>query len=234
MSTALYNLRHFPKEKTFFSECFDTPIQTLKLGKEKVLFLIPVGESGKIIFRDRDKHLEEIPYENLNVEFFKDMNDLYDRAHFDKINVPVFPNRRSIMDFIKFTTGIGDFVTVLIDEMSEIATALDSGTWQAMQQWGFMCKDLRKCMVNVWYTAQNLGQVDWRIRGAVDMKIFGPGAREDRYSRVMQKAIDNLIVDKSHGSEFYISDGGTFGLFRLTDIFEPQEGLNYEIHRKAN
>lgn len=232
LSTALYNLSKYPNEKTFFSECFNTPIQTLKLGKDKVMFLIAEKDKDKIVFRDRDNNLSKVPLEKLNVKFFRDFIDLYDIASFDKVNVPIFLERRDIMDFVKFTTGVGEFTTVLIDEMSEIATALDSGLWHRAQEWAFMCKDLRKCMVNVWYTAQNVGQVDWRIRSAVDIKIFGPAAREDRHSRIMQRAIDNLYVDKEHGSEFYISDGGTFGLFRLTDIFEPKEGLNFEFHKK--
>jgi hypothetical protein len=70
--------------------------------------------------------------------------------------------------------------------------------------------------------------VDYRVRTVVDIKMFGPGARNDKHSRVTQKAIDNLKVDKQTGSEFWICDSGTFGLFKLGDVFEPKEGLNIE------
>ena len=238
LSMALYNLEHFTREKVFFSECYNTPIQSLKLGKEKVCFFIPEKHKQTFNFRNRDKRLEEAPEGFFEVVYFKDKDyeDLYNKAKLGKINVPIFADRKEIMELIKYVNSIGEFSLILIDEMSEIATSLNSGMWHILQDWAFMCKDLRKCQNNVWYTAQNVAQIDWRIRSAVDIKIFGPGAKEDKHSRIVQGAIDNLVVDREQGSEFYISDGGVFGLFRLNDIFVPLEGLNYEINkkRKAN
>jgi len=233
LSTASYNLEHFPDERTFFSECFDTPIQVLKLGIDVVHILIPEKNKDDITFRDRDKALKLVPHDFFNVSYYKDFQDLYERAVPGKINVPFFIDRRDVMEFIAHLRSIGTFNTFLIDEMSEIATSMGHNMYRRNENFAFTCKDLRKCLCNVWYTAQNTSQVDWRVRSAIDIKIFGPASKADKHSRITQKAIDNLVVNKKTGNEYWISDGGVFGLFRLGDVYEPKEGLNIEAHCRA-
>lgn len=233
LSTALYNLKKFPEEKVFFSECFDTSLQTVnKLGKDNVCFLLPKGSTVK--FRDRNKKLIEVPYSNFNVVMYQGYEDLYEKAQVGKVNVPIFCDRREIMDFISYLrSSTGEFVLILIDEMSEIATWPPNGPlWQKNQDFATICKDLRKSFINLWYTAQNCSQVDYRVRASVDIKIFGPGAVSPNKNIVWQESIFSLEVDAEKGNEFYIvQDLGTFGLFRLTDIFKPLEGCNFGIYR---
>lgn len=232
LSTAKYNLATFPKEKTFFSECFDTPLQTLKLGKEYVHFLIPEKHKNSIVFRDREKHLQIVPHEFFDITYFKDgdYQDLYNKAKYNMVNVVIFPERREVMSCLSFFRSIGEFITYLIDEMSEIATSFGTDMFHVNEKFAFVAKDFRKCLMNVWYCAQATNQVDYRLCSVVDIKIFGPGARQDKISRITQNAIDNLAVDKKNGNEFWIGDSGTFGLFKLGDVFEPKEGLLIEAH----
>jgi len=261
LSSALYNLESHPKEKVFFSECFNTGLQTLKLGKEKVLFLLPKDDKY-IRFRNRNNgqplepnvlNIEEyelpkatfmkIPSGNFDENGIEQINeekrymfsDLYEKAKLGMINVPIFPNRIMMIDFLTYLRdNIHDFVLVLIDEMSEVCPALQSDVdWRNVGKFAAVCKDFRKNKINVWYTAQACTQVDWRVRAAVDIKIFGPASKVDNINPVWQKSIHGLEVNRVKGNQFYIVDGGEFGMFRLTDIFEPIEGQNYEIYREG-
>jgi len=60
------------------------------------------------------------------------------------------------------------------------------------------------------------------------VKIFLPGARTDKHSRVTQPAIDNLDEDHKQGNEGYLEFSGKFGKTRFKDIFKPDSGMLWE------
>ena len=60
------------------------------------------------------------------------------------------------------------------------------------------------------------------------VKIFLPGARADSKTRIFQKAIDNLEVNRKLGNQAYLDYADGFGVVRFRNIFVPQKGRNWE------
>ena len=83
-------------------------------------------------------------------------------------------------------------------------------------------------MLNVHANSQALPDIDHRVRSKIMVKIFLPGARTDKYSRVEQTAIDNLEENHSEGNESYLEHSGRFGKTRFKDIYRPIKGMQWE------
>lgn len=219
-----YTLLHYPREKLFWSNTYNAPLQSLKIGLEK--HHIMVKEGSGVTFHDRSKKLEEIHPE---ITYFNTYDDLYNKAKQGLCNSVFFGSRSKWIDFIHYLRSVGEWTHVYIDELSEISPAFTSGKlFKQIGQFSVDLKEIRKCMINVHANSQALPDVDHRIRSKIMVRIFLPGARSDQYSRVHQTAIDNLEENPIEGNEAYLEQSGRFGRTRFKDIYKPILGLQWE------
>jgi RecA/RadA recombinase len=224
LSFMAYTMKNYPNEKIFWSSCYYAPLQFVKIGKDN--FHIMVKQNSGVTFHDRNQRLKQIYPE---ITYFKDYQDLYDKAKPGTCNAVFFGNRLMWIDFIHFLRSIGEWVHVYIDELSEIAPAFTSGSvWKKIRDFSIDAKEIRKCMLNLHTNTQSVSDIDHRIRSKVMVKIYLPGARTDNVSRITQKAIDNLEEDPINGNEAYIEYSGKFGKTRFKDIYKPTPGMQWE------
>lgn len=246
-----YTLKNYPKQKTFVSETYDSPLQTFKLGKDVPHFM--VMEGSDVMFRDRNKHLKEV---DLNPTYFKadkkqinyknkytdemetktiykpDFVDLYKKAKPGRANVVFFGRRMIWMEFIAFLRHTGEWNHVFIDEIGELIPANTSGhLHRRIAEFTNFCKDVRKCKLKVIGNTQSVRDMDWRIRDKFMYRVFLPGSLADKkHSRVTQRAIDKLEGSEEKGNDAYIDSRGKFGLITFTDIFSPKKDFSIEAH----
>jgi len=219
-----YTIRHYPKEKVFFSNCYNAPFQFVKIGKDN--FTIMVKQGAGITFHDRNQRLKEI---KPKVTYFQDYDDLYKKALPGKCNAVFFGDRYKWIEFIHYLRSVGEWTHIYIDEMSEIAPAFTSGrTWKKIKDFAIDLKEARKCMLNIHSNTQSVSDIDHRVRSKVMIKIYLPGARSDSISRITQPAIDNLNEDRVNGNEAFLEYSGKFGKTIFKDIYKPIPGLQWE------
>ena len=219
-----YTLRHYPQEKIFWSNCYNAPLQFVKIGKDR--FHILVEKESGITFHDRNAKLKLIYPE---VTTFKGYEDLYEKAISGKCNAVFFPDRMTWIDFIHYLRSVGEWIHVYIDELSEIAPAFTSGrTWKKIRDFSLDLKECRKCMLNIHTNTQSVSDIDHRVRSKVMVKIYLPGARADNISRITQIAIDNLNEDPVKGNEAYLEYSGKFGKTIFKDIYKPDLSMLWE------
>jgi len=224
LSFANYFSKNYPNERVYWSNTYDAPIQVLKLEDDDYCILVQKGAG--ITFHDRDKKLKRI---YPNVIEFDGFNDLYQKTELGKVNCVFFGDRIKWMDFIHYLRSTGEWSSIFIDEMSEIASGYSCGNdWKKIGQFATDLKEVRKCLMNVVTNTQSVSDVDHRIRTKVMIKIFLPGSRADSHSRIEQTALDNLHEDKVNGNSAYIEYSGKFGLIEFSDIFKPRKHRNWE------
>ena len=227
LAFAEYCALNHPKQKIFWSESYDAPLQAFKV-KDSKKWNIMIKSGQNIIFRDRDKHLEERKF---NVVYFNDFNDLYKKAKPGCINMIFFGDRFIWMEFIAYLRGVGEWVHVFIEELGEVApgTSRDK-LWKRIQDFSAVAKDIRKCMMNVHCNTQTLMDIDYRVRAKIMLYIWMPGSRVNRTTtRVSQRAVDNLKRG-SHAVHAYLDMMGEFGLTQFTDIYAPVKGYHIDAH----
>lgn len=227
LAFAEYCIINHPKQKIFWSESYNAPLQAFKIRDSKKLSIF-VKSGQNIIFRDRDKHLEKRKF---NVTYFGDFNDLYKKAKPGRINMIFFGDRHMWMEFIAYLRGVGEWVHVFIEELGEVTpgTSRDK-LWGRIQTFSAVAKDIRKCMMNVHCNTQTLMDIDYRVRQKIMLLILLPGARVGRNStRVTQTAIDNLHRSPT-GNSAYLSYMGEFGVTKFTDIYTPVKGYHIDAH----
>jgi hypothetical protein len=111
---------------------------------------------------------------------------------------------------------------VFIDELSEICPAFTSGKlFHQIGDFAIDLKEVRKCMMNVHTNTQCMADICHRVRSKIMMKIFLPGSRAGKDSRLTQTALDNLDEDPINGNSGYLEMGGRFGKVRFEDIYKP-------------
>lgn len=219
-----YGIRNYTNEKIFFSNCYNAPLQFVKIGENK--FHIMVKKNSGVTFHDRTNRLKHI---NPKITYFTDYNDLYSRAIPGKCNSIFFGNRLEWIKFIHFLRSVGEWTHIYIDEISEIAPAFSSGRlWKTIRDFAIDLKEVRKCMLSVHCNTQSVSDIDHRVRTKVMVKIYLPGARSDNISRITQTAIDNLSEDPIHGNEAYLEYSGKFGKTVFKDIYKPNPKILWE------
>jgi len=219
-----YTLRNYPEEKVFWSNCYNSPFQFVKIGEGR--FNIMVKENSGVTFHDRNNKLKQIFPE---VTTFKDNADLYEKALPGKCNAVFFKDRMEWIGFIHYLRSVGEWVHVYIDEISEIAPAFTSGrAWKKIKDFSLDLKEVRKCMINIHTNTQSVSDIDHRVRSKVMVKIYLPGARTDNISRITQTAIDNLNEDPVNGNEAYVEYSGKFGRTVFRDIYKPNSKILWE------
>lgn len=211
-------LTTFPKEKVFFSECYNTPLQICKMGKGKYHFM---SESEEIQFFDRSHGGKQIFPE---ITHFNGFEDCYKKAKCGVVNTIFFVDRMRIIEFIGFLRTTCQWNHVFIDEMAEVAPAFAAGDdWKRIEKFSFILKDIRKTWINVYSNVQSISDLDSRVRTKIMVKIFLPGASQDKHSRILQKAIDNLKEDRINGNEGYIEYFSRFCKTRFNKIYKPDK-----------
>jgi len=219
-----YTILHYPKEKIFFSNTYFAPTQSLKIGLAKHHIMVKKG-SG-VTFHDRNQKLKQIHPE---ITLFNTFDELYNTAKPGMCNAVFFGDRYQWIDFIHYLRSVGEWCHIYIDELSEIAPSFSSGDlFKLIGRFSMDMKEVRKCMMNVHCNSQALPDIDHRIRTKIMVRIFLPSARSDQYSRVNQKAIDNLEENLKEGNEAYVEQSGRFGRTRFKDIFKPIPNLEWE------
>jgi hypothetical protein len=224
LSFADYTISHYPEEKVFWSNTYFAPIQSLKIGKGKHHIL--VKNDSNVTFHDRSNKLEQI---DIPVTFFDDFDSLYHKALPGCLNAVFFGDRFLWMDFLHYLRSVGEWCHIYLDELSEISPAFTSGkTFKKIGSFSIDLKEVRKCMLNVHANSQALPDIDHRVRTKIMVKVFLPGARSDKFSRVEQPAIDNLEENFECGNEGYLEHSGRFGKTRFKDIYRPIVGMQWE------
>jgi hypothetical protein len=228
LSFANYTLKHFPQEKVFWSNTYYAPIQSLRIGQDKHNIL--VLKDSNVTFHDRKERLKRI---YPKVTEFNDFNDLYDKALPGKLNCVFFGNRHIWMDFIHYLRGAGEWVHVFIDELSELCPAFSSGNlFKQIGKFSIDLKECRKTMLNIHTNSQALPDCDHRVRTKIMLRIFLPGAKSGKESRLSQKALDNLLENPRYGNEGYIESAGRFGRTQFCDIYPPNRKHQWEAHNE--
>jgi len=219
-----YTLQHHAEEKVFFSNCFNSPLQFPKIGKGR--YHIMVEKDSGITFHDRDQRLKPI-YPDVTV--FNDFQDCFDKARPGIASAVFFKDRMMWMDFVHFLRGVGEWVNLYIDELSEISPQFQSGAvFHKIGRFASDLKETRKCMINIHTNTQSVSDIDPRVRSKAMVKIYLPGARPETNSRIQQKAIDNLLENPETGNEAYLEFSGKFGKTIFKDIYKPIKGVHWE------
>ena len=223
-----YTMHTFPLQKIFLSETYDAPLQCFKLGIENCVFL--VKEDSKVVFRDINNQLKIAKM--IKPIYFKDFDDLYQKAERGKCNVVLFGERTMWMEFLAYLRHTGEWNHVFIDEIGEVIPSNTSGKLhKRIGQFSIFAKDLRKCRIKVIANTQSIRDMDWRMLDKFMFRVFLPGAMADtKHSRVMQRAIDNLQGDDKTGNHAFIDRFGKFGLVLFSDIFKPDPRYMIEAH----
>lgn len=223
-----YTLKHYKKEKAFWNECFLSPLQFLKIGAGR--YTIMVEKDAGVTFHDRARKGAQI---SPDVIMFDGFQDLWDKSIPGKCNAVFFKQRPMLMDFVGFLRGAGEFVHVFVDEMSEVCPAFSAGkSWKKTRDFSFILKDVRKTMINLHSNTQSVQDVDHRCRSKIMLKIYLPGSRADKFSRLTQRALDNLHEDTISGNEGYLELSGKFGKCSFSDIYKPDVNKHWEARVK--
>jgi len=219
-----YILKHHPDEKVFWSSSYEAPLQFLKVGDLNKIHWMVMKDSG-VKFYNRLTGQEIHP----EVTYFKGFEDCYNKAIPGKCNAVFFGKRYKWMEFIKYMRRIYEWKHVFIDEFGEVAPSDQKGRmWKKIRDFSETVKEIRKCNINLFVNSQTATDVDYRVRRKIMIKIFLPGAKADKTSRISQRAIDNLGRDPERGNFAFLDAGGVFGRVRFTEIYKPIPGLSWE------
>jgi len=227
LSFAEYTINKYPNQKIFWSECYDAPLQFVKV-QDPSKWHIFIKEGKNIIFRNRNQHLKPV---NMNVTTFKDFDDVWKKSKPGVINVVFFGERTIWMEFIGWLRSVGEWVHIFIEELGEVCPGTSRGElWKRIQSFADIAKDVRKCMMNVHCNTQTLMDIDYRVRQKIMLYIFLPGARVGRSAtRVVQRAVDNL-PRSPYGNSAYLDMMGEFGVTQFTDIYIPNQNYHIDAH----
>lgn len=217
-------MKQYPRERIFWASTFFTPLQFVRIGKGK--FRMFVQYDSHVTFHDRNNGGQEI---NPPVVRFKTFDDLMRKTHGGEISAVFFKDRRYWLRFIHYLLTAGEWTTVMFDEMADIAPSNAYGKqWRRNQYLSEDLREIRKCMISVFYTTQSKSDVDSRIRSKVMIKIYLPGARTGVHDVVEQGAVYRLEIDAVNGNEAWVTEGGFFGKIRFKDIFHPIQDMIWD------
>ena len=224
---------NYPQDRCFWASTYNAPLQFLKLGKDKYHIMILEGSNVEI--RDREQNVEIVNFPNDNcsypITYFSTFDELWDKSKPGMCNAIFFGDKKIWMDFLFYLRSKYEWAHIFIDEFSEVAPSdsKDVG-WQRIRRFAEDIKEIRKCNKNVVTNSQTSTDVDYRVRRKIMIRIFLPGAKTDKKTRVYQRAVDNLTKDRVHGNMAYIDYDGKFGCIRFKNIFKPIKGINWEAH----
>ena len=223
-------VKNNPSELVFWSSCYDSPMQFFRLPYQ---ILVKKGSGVKFFDRYKQEYID-LPHQT-----FDSFEELYQKSKPGILNVPFFGNRFIWMDFIEWSLKSHRWTTMLLDELGEIAPALNKGPlydnviYFAQNVIG----KTRKCKVTVISNTHAPADVAWQVLKKLNNYIFLPGARVPKNKvRVWQRAVDGLRYDRIHGHQAYICAGGRFGVIECRDVFTPVPNWSVDarIEEKEN
>ena len=220
---------NYPNEKVFWRSTYNTPLQFLKLPKNK--WHIMRQEESKVSFWNMNGGQElDIKYTT-----FKNYDDLYEKAKAGKVNAVFFQQTKFWREFIKWQldgTGI-DWTTNILDEYGDLAPAFSSKEeWHEVEEFARTLKDVRKCRVNVHVNTQSITDIYYKVRTKIIIEIFLFGAKAPSDGRVTQKAVDRLELNPTKGNEAWMQYGKSiFGKTRFAKIYHPKENYLWTARR---
>lgn len=229
-----YN-RKYPKDKCFWSSTYNSPLQFIKLGLKSCHFMFFRDENGqvpvKIRDRMRDGKVVDVKKYGVPVSYFTDFDELWKQSKPNCCNAVFFGDRFKWMELLFFLRSKYQWAHIFCDEFSEIAPSDQSDVmWHRIKECSTNIKEVRKCNKNLHTNSQSVSDVDWRIRRKLQTYIYLPGARVGWNSRVYQKAVDRLTVDRRNGNMAYLEslELNVFGVTRFRNIFKPLPGISWE------
>lgn len=219
-----------PNCKCFFSNPYNSPVQSFRLGMDKVKIFVKKDVS--VTFHDRNNKGRDIT-NDIDITYFKDYKDLYNKASKDKCNTVFFGKRKDWMGFIHYLRSVGEWCSVFIDELSEIAPLNIGGKqYRTIGEFSKDLKEVRKCLLDVHCNTQAVNDIDWRVLTKVMVKVFLPGAKPDSSTIVYSSVIKSLKEDKKKGNPAFLADAGRFGKMHFTNFYEPTDDMNIEVRSK--
>jgi hypothetical protein len=210
------NIRRYPNEFVFLSECYNAPLQFTKLPKDKVNIMV---QNDCCRFVDRVKKKPCVPEHTV----FTDYADCYNKAKRGKINVLFLEDRKDLMEFISWTVlNAMEWVTFGIDELSEIVPSYSSGNvYRRIEKFSWVLKDCRKSDVNIIATVQSAPLVDFKCLHMKQILIYMPGSMQYKHSRVFQSALDSLQEDEIKGNPAIVEGYNRYVRTRINTIYKP-------------
>ncbi len=116
------------------------------------------------------------------------------------------------------------WVSLLFDEVEDLAPANPKGTlWSLVEEIAQTVKEFRKNWVSFYAATQNYFDVDYRLRGKMQFRMYLKGAVAPPRSRVWQRAIDSLSLGEGW------LEGGKYEFFVFAEFPHGPElkVLNY-------
>lgn len=220
-------LQQRPTEKIFWAQTYHSPMQFLKLSPEK--WNILVQEGADVTFHDRDDDMKQI---YPPVTYFTNYQDCYYKSLPGKCNAVFFKRIEQWMPFVHYLRKhCPRWKHIFVDEMGSICPEGTGGRRRVIQE-HFMrdCAEIRKSLMNLMYNSQTITDVDYRVRAKVMIVLSLPGSKSDWHRRVRQSAIDHLEKDNKRGNTCWVEYDGQFGLVRMSSIYEPIPGYNWQAN----
>ena len=229
LAFADYTMQHHPKHKIFFSNGYSVPLQFVKISKD--CFDILVLKGSNVTFHNRsDRRKEIFP----KVTYFDDYEECYEMAKPGRLSAVFFGDRSLQMDFLKHLLTVGEWKHYFVDEISELCPAFTAGKrFHKIGQFALDLKEARKTLTTVCCNTQSIQSIDHRVINVIMIKVFLPGARASKTSRITQRAIDNLKTNSITGNQGFLESFGQFGKTTFKNIYTPDGGMLWEAKSNA-
>lgn len=149
-----------------------------------------VQKGVKLQFKDIYKNeIIELPQ-----IFFSDFGTLLNKMSPGQLNVVYVKDE--IIDFIRllnYLRRVKGWQSVFIDEYKDIAPLNESGfKHRLIGALGDEMSKIRRGLVSLFCNTQSKSQIDYRVRSAFMTNIYLSGARKNKQSSILQKAINRL------------------------------------------
>ena len=122
------------------------------------------------------------------------------------------------MRVLRYFKMDGSWQTVILDESEEIFPLNPKGQqWHDNVNFVNVCKELRKCRINMFFNSQQQWDIDFRMLGKINLMFYLRGARVSKVSPVWQGAVSQL----KPGQCYVILDNSDYGIFRFPE-YKPK------------
>lgn len=214
-----------PDERIFWHDTVGSPCQYMKLQKFPYKIFVEDGLSIEFINATKKCH------SNQQVTYFSGIDELYDLAECQMLNVVYFKSVKSWVGFfnekgkqglIEYLMRNHDWQTIIFDEMESVFPA-DVNNQTEEQWWTWTnkvasekIKECRKSRVSVIGNYHNPNAIYHSVLNKFMFRLWGFGSRP-RGTRVGQSAVDKLSF-----GEFWVDHQGTiFGKIKVETIYKP-------------
>jgi len=223
-----HNMLKYPKQKNFFRNTYDTPLQFTKLEPGSWDILIEEGHEVKFYERVAGLPVVPVPYKT-----FSSFDELYDKSRPGKCTAIFFKDETYWMNFIHYLGFLGEWNHVFLDEYGELFPLNPRG--KLHRKIGEAANDLgeiRKRNINVHATTHAASEIDWRVRKKIMIYIYFPGAKVVSDGLVKQEAVNKLELNIVKGNQAWLElKGHRYGKGRFGKIYKPNQHMNWMARR---